>query len=79
MKSSRTAIQALLNSISTSSASSSAESGNKLSAEQAGKISSRLDELLGTDVAGQALAEVSQVKRNEKGEVRSLAAIISAF
>lgn len=77
--SSRTALQALLKSISTSPASSAVESGNQLSAEQAGKISSRLDELLGTDVAGQALAEASQVKRNEKGEVCFLTCCRSVF
>lgn len=66
------ALQALVNSIKTPSMSSSADSGNKLSTEQAEKISSKLDELLGNDVAGQALAEASQVKRNEKGVVCSL-------
>lgn len=66
------ALQALYNSVATSSASSSEGSGNKPSAEQARNISTRLDELLGNDVAGQALADAGSVKRNEKGEVRVL-------
>lgn len=74
VKAYRAALQALFNSISGSS--SSADSGGQLSEEHAGKLSSRLDELLGEDVAGEALAQAGQVRRNEKGEVRVFASKI---